>query len=384
MGPFGFVYYLLLLIVYILAIPYLIFKSKKEKYKVSIPAKFFLKRNPKFQNEGIWFHSCSLGETKALSSITSRLKNKVINISVMTNTGYEEAKKITNNVRYLPFEIFIPFWITKQKVLLVMEAELWYLLFLFARKKGAKTVLINARISDKSYKSYEKFSFLYKRIFQNIDKVYAQTQKDKERLEVLGARNIYVTGNIKLSQMPKIENIFKNLNENVITAASTHKNEEELILKAYKKEFGKLIIVPRHPERFDSVYEIIKDYSKKNSLTFSRFSKDSSFNSDIILIDKMGLLNEIYAISDLVVLGGAFEDNIGGHNPIEPAYFNCKLISGKKIFNQYELFECVDDYYLIDNNQLKEKFEEQDKLKKSKITKVGDIEPILKDINEWI
>ena len=83
---------------------------------------------------------------------------------------FEEAKKISSNVRYLPFEIFLPFWVNKQKVLVVMEAELWYLLFLFAKKKGAKTLLINARISDKSYKSYKRFSFFYKRIFQNIDK----------------------------------------------------------------------------------------------------------------------------------------------------------------------------------------------------------------------
>lgn len=383
MGPFGLFYYLLLTVVYILAIPFLIFKSKKEKYKVSIPAKFFLKDNPKFEKQGVWFHSCSLGETKALNVITSKLQNEDINISVMTNTGFDEAQKITSNVRYLPFEIFMPFWVTKQKILLVMEAELWYLMFLFARRKGAKTLLINARISDKSYKSYQKFSFLYKRIFQNIDKVYAQTILDKQRLESLGANNVEVIGNIKLSQTPKIDNIFEKLEQNIITAASTHENEEELILNSYDKSLGKLIVVPRHPERFDKVYELIKSYCENKNLTFNRFSQDSSFNCDIILIDKMGLLNEIYAISDTVILGGGFE-NIGGHNPIEPAYFNCKLISGKKIFNQYDLFDCVEDYYLIENNELKEKLVNQKDLKKSKITKVGDIEPILKDINGCI
>ena len=383
MGPFGFIYYLLLFVVYILAIPFLIYKSKKEKYKVSVPAKFFLKDNPKFEKEGVWFHSCSLGETKALNVITSKLENIDINISVMTNTGFEEAKKITSNVRYLPFEIFMPFWISKQKILLVMEAELWYLMFLFARKKGAKTLLINARISDKSFKSYKKFSFLYKRIFQNIDKVYAQTNLDKDRLESLGANNVEVIGNIKLAQTPNVENVFDKLEVNVITVASTHENEEELILNSYDKNMGKLIIVPRHPERFEKVYNLIKIFCENKNLSFSRFSVNPSFNCDIILVDKMGLLNEIYAISDTVILGGGFE-NIGGHNPIEPAYFNCKLISGKKIFNQYDLFDCVEDYYLIENNELKEKLENQDRLKKSKITKVGNIEPILKDINGCI
>ena len=174
MSLFSVFYYLLLSFIYILAIPYLIFKSRNSKYTKAIPAKFFLKDNIPFKENGIWFHSCSMGETKAIKPlIDNYLENA--NISVITNTGFEEAKKISSNVRYLPFEIFLPFWVNKQKVLVVMEAELWYLLFLFAKKKGAKTLLINARISDKSYKSYKMFSFFYSKIFKNIDKVFEQS-----------------------------------------------------------------------------------------------------------------------------------------------------------------------------------------------------------------
>ncbi|KAB7885423.1 3-deoxy-D-manno-octulosonic acid transferase [Poseidonibacter ostreae] len=376
---FSIFYYLLLVLVYILALPFLVFKAKNPKYKQAIPSKFFLRNNPSFEENSIWFHSCSMGETKAIKPLLDYYKNEA-NVSVITNTGFEEALKSTSNVRYLPFEIFLPFWINKQKVLVVMEAELWFMLFLFAKKKGAKTFLINARISDKSYNSYKRFSFFYKRIFKNIDKVFAQSDIDKERLEELGATNVEVLGNIKLAQEPKVNNILKKVDDILITAASTHENEEKLILNAYERDQGRLVIVPRHPERFDSVDLLIKEYIKDKPLTYHRYSQEENFNSDIILVDKMGILNDIFTISDVVILGGAFE-KIGGHNPIEPAFFKCKLISGKQIFNQKPLFECVKDFYLIENDELNKYLNNIKDLKKSALIKAGSIDPIIKEIN---
>ena len=382
MSLFSIFYYLVLSFIYVLAIPYLIFKSRNSKYRQAIPAKFFLKDNIAFKENGIWFHSCSMGETKAIKPlIENYLENA--NISVITNTGFEEAKKISPNVRYLPFEIFLPIWVNKQKVLVVMEAELWYLLFLVAKKKGAKTLLINARISDKSYKSYKRFSFFYKRIFQNIDKVFAQSEVDKHRLEELGASNVEVIGNIKLAQLPKVNVKLEKPKQVVITAASTHENEEKLILDTYKKEQGKLIIVPRHPERFDKVDFLIREFIKDKNISYQKYSVKDDFDSDIILVDKMGILNDIYAISDVVILGGAFE-KIGGHNPIEPAFFNCKIISGKNIFNQKSLFDCIKNYYLIENDELGEYLNNIKNLEKPILTKAGSIEPIIKEINRWL
>ena len=382
MSLFSIFYYLVLSIIYILAIPYLIFKSKDSKYKKAIPAKFFFKNNSKFKENGIWFHSCSMGETKAIKPLIENYKENV-NVSVVTNTGFEEAITMTSNVRYLPFEIFLPFWINKQKVLVVMEAELWYMLFLVAKKKGAKTFLINARISDKSYKSYKMFSFFYRKIFKNIDKVFAQSDIDKKRLEELGATNVEVIGNIKLAQLPKVKQILKKPETTLITAASTHENEELLILKSYKKTHGKLVIVPRHPERFEKVHLLINEYIKNKDLTYHRYSQKDDFESDIILVDKMGILNDIYAISDVVILGGAFE-KIGGHNPVEPAFFKCKIISGKNIFNQKSLFDCIKNYYLIQNDELEEYLDNIKNLEIPVLTKAGSFEPIFKEINKWL
>lgn len=379
MSLFTLFYNVLAWILYILAVPYIIFKSRTEKYKQALPSRFFLKNNPKFQHDGIWFHCCSFGETKAIKPILDELHEEV-NLSVITNTGYEEAKKLSHNVRFLPFEVFLPFWTTSQKVLVVMEAELWYMLFLSAKMKKSKTILVNARISDKSYSSYVKFAWFYKKIFKNIDVVFAQSEVDKKRLEEIGAHDVRVSGNIKLSQLPKITKNYVKPKGFVTTAGSTHKAEEELILKSYDKNMGKLIIVPRHPERFDEVNELLKVFAVNKQLSYHRFSQKENFSSDIILLDKMGELNNVYAISDAVILGGAFE-KIGGHNPVEPAYFNCRIISGKNYFNQKTLFECINDYYIVENDELNKILKNVQTLSKASLKEVGDIAPIIKEIN---
>ncbi|MCD8541352.1 MAG: hypothetical protein LRY22_01525 [Aliarcobacter cryaerophilus] len=109
-------------------------------------------------------------------------------------------------------------------------------------------------------------------------------------MQELGAKNVEVIGNIKLAQLPKRRALFEKPNITTIVAASTHEGEEELILNSYKKEFGKLIIVPRHPERFLKVEELIKNYIKDKNLTFHKFSIKEDFSSDIVLVDVMGIL----------------------------------------------------------------------------------------------
>ena len=379
---FTFFYYFLALLAHILAIPYLLYKATKQKYKDAIPAKFFLRTNPPFEEDKIWFHSCSMGETKALKLLIESFDKKDINLSVITNTGYEVAKGYDVETRYLPFETLLPFWIKKQKFLIVMEAELWYMLFLLANNNGTKTLLINARISDKSYKNYKKFSWFYKKIFANIDKIFAQSQLDKERLFELGAKDIEVIGNIKLAAIPKISKKLDKPDKSIITAASTHEDEEKLILDAWKKEQGKLIIVPRHPERFAKVDHLIQKFIKESDISYHKWSNKEDFTSDIILVDSMGELNNIYAISDVVILGGSFIKSAGGHNPIEPAFFEVKLLSGKTIFNQKALFDAVENSYLIDKDELEKYLDDIKNLKSSKLKNIGSIDPIIKYIKE--
>jgi 3-deoxy-D-manno-octulosonic-acid transferase len=180
---FFFLYSFVSFLIYIIAIPFLFLFSFKTKYKNSIPARFFLWKNRPMKANGIWFHSCSFGEVKAIKPLVDELPKNILRMSTTTNTGFQAVNEYTEESRYLPFESLLFFWMKPQKALLVMEAEFWYLLFALAQKKGAKTLLINARMSDRSYPKYLRIGWLYRQIFKHIDEVYAQTSKDKERLE---------------------------------------------------------------------------------------------------------------------------------------------------------------------------------------------------------
>jgi len=205
---FFFLYSLVSFLIYIVALPFLILFSFKTKYRSSIPARFFLWNNRPLKPNGIWFHSCSFGEAKAIKPLVDELPSDVLRMSTTTNTGFKAITEYTEQSRYLPFETLLFAWLKPQKALVVMEAEFWYLLFVLAQKRGAKTLLINARMSDRSFPKYQRIGWLYRQIFKHIDEVYAQTSKDKERLESLGAKNVVVTGNIKLSTIGVMSVLF--------------------------------------------------------------------------------------------------------------------------------------------------------------------------------
>jgi len=374
-------------VLYFIALPFLIYLSFKQKYKESIPSRFFLFNNPKFTNDnGIWFHVCSLGEARALKPILNLLKNEDIKITTITHTGQAEAKKYDAEVRYLPYEMFIPFWMEKQKLLVVLEAEFWFMLFTVASFKRTRIILLNARISDKSAKRYLQFSWFYKKFLNNVDMIYAQSEVDKNRFIALGARNIEVIGNIKLAGEIKKTKDYVKPNVELIVAGSTHDGEEKSVLKSfveYRKLFdARLIIVPRHPERFESVYALMQEYSNQYDLSISRFSQSKEFKTDMILIDAMGELNNIYAISDIAILGGAFKDDVGGHNPLEPAYFGCKIITGKHFFHQKELFKYVHHVQYVEADEIHKALRECKELPPSIVEETINLEPVIQKIKE--
>ena len=387
MKPFTVLYYILSVVLFFIALPLLIYLSFKQKYKLSIPARFFLFNNSRFEKEnGIWFHVCSLGEARALKPILKLVENQDIKITTITQTGQAEAKKYDADVRYLPYEMFLPFWIKKQKLLVVLEAEFWFMLFIVAFSRGTKVVMLNARISDKSASKYLQFAWFYKKMLSKVDMIYAQSEVDKNRFIALGARNIKVIGNIKLAgEIAKTKEYKKSTTETIV-AGSTHDGEEESVLKAFveyrKQGESKLIIVPRHPERFEDVYKLMKEYSNKFDLSLSRFSQTKELESDMVLIDSMGELNNIYAISDIAVLGGAFRKDIGGHNPLEPAFFGCKIITGKYFFHQKELFKYVHHVQYVESDEIHKALMKTKELPPSMVEESIDLEPIINKILE--
>lgn len=338
--------------IWVISLPFVIFlKFYKEKFKYSLPARFFLYKNPKIRFVNIHFHACSYGEICAIEKIAKNFDNFAITCT--TQTGYEKAKTFCENVSFLPFENLVPFWIFESEILVIFEAELWLNLVRYAKKQNTRVVLLNARISDNSFKSYKIFKFYYQKVFENIDLVLAQSEIDKERLEILGAKNIKIIGNVKSAFLPKITRKFKKPSGRTIVIASSHKGEEEMILKNLSlKNHDTLFIVPRHPERFVFVDKIAKIYAQKNGCSYKKFSEYELINSQVVLMDKMGELINLYAIADVVVLCGSFLPQIGGHNPIEAAQFNCSIISGRFYANQKNLYSLIEGIQMCNANEI--------------------------------
>ncbi|HEG8315463.1 TPA: lipid IV(A) 3-deoxy-D-manno-octulosonic acid transferase [Campylobacter coli] len=377
-----FLYYILVWIAFLLcAIPLFLLSLFKPKYKYSLKARFFLFRNISQKRSDVHFHVCSYGEARSVKELVLRFDSR---ITTITQTGYDYAKEICNKVNYLAFENWIPFWLKPSKVLVIFEAEYWLMLVFIAKLQKSKVILLNARISDNSYVSYKKFRFFYKKIFCYIDEVFAQSEVDKIRLEDLGAKNVKIFSNIKSKLQIFPTQKYLKPKQKLIIFASTHKGEEELLLKHYKMDKQeKLIIAPRHPERFLEVEQLLHD----KGLKFDKFSllqnEDKKFNQDILLLDCLGELVNFYAISDVVVLGGSFFEGIGGHNPIEVAHFNNVLISGIYIHNQKSLFQEVDNVYFCEDLKELDGIIHNYNLK-AKIAQNNDLSTIIQAIQEGI
>jgi len=369
---------------YVVTLPLLILFSFKKKYRDSIPARFFGIKNPPFQPHDIWFHVCSLGEAKAIAPLLEKLENKRVAISVITHTGYEAASKYVAQVRYLPYEIWLWFWIERPKTVVVLEAEFWYLLYRLARTRGARVIALNARISDRSFPKYYRMRWFYRILLSQCDRIFCQSNEDMVRFIALGARNVEVVGNIKLAQKIEASKHYSKPEGTIIVAASTHEGEEEAIVRgfvAYREHnpSAKLLVVPRHPERFAKVGELISKTAPMMSL--SRWSESQALQSDIVLVDAMGELNNLYAISDVAVLGGAFAP-IGGHNPLEPATFGCKIISGEEMFLQRELFKYVSHVQFTSLEGIAEALKNAETLPPSQINGSVDLQKVLDYLTE--
>jgi 3-deoxy-D-manno-octulosonic-acid transferase len=381
---FDLFYTLTAALLYVVAFPLLILFSFKKKYRESIPARFFGIKNPPFQPHDIWFHVCSLGEAKAIAPILERLRDKSVAISVITHTGYTAASAYAAQVRYLPYEIWLWFWIERPKTVVVLEAEFWYLLFRLSHKRGARVIALNARISDRSFPKYYRMRWFYRILLSQCDRIFCQSNEDMARFIALGANNVEVVGNIKLAQKIVSNKTYTKPEGLLIVAASTHEGEEEGIVRSfieYRETHPdtKLLVVPRHPERFVKVGELIERITP--SLSFSRWSESQSMDTDITLVDAMGELNNLYAISDVAILGGAFAP-IGGHNPLEPAYFGCKIITGEQIFLQRELFKYVSHVQFVGLEGITEALKHAEELPSSQVNGSVDLQRVLDYLTE--
>ncbi|MDD5132322.1 MAG: 3-deoxy-D-manno-octulosonic acid transferase [bacterium] len=318
-------------------------------------------------NPVIWLHAASVGEVKIAEALVKKLQEHKkawpIVVSVITPTGFEQAK--TNlaglaEIIFAPLDLpfIVPRYINKLNPVLlgIIETELWPNLITAARKKGVKIILLNGRLSDRSYPTYQKFKLLFGEILRCLDHACVQTGEDKERFVTLGIPEqlVSITDNIKYdfvipSTAPaasiRAEYLF-GPGDLVWVAGSTRNDEESLLLKAFqdirkKVPNLKLVLAPRHLGRIQEIKELLRD----NNILFSLYSqKAANPVYDCLLIDTMGELLRAYSIADVVFIGGSLA-NFGGQNILEPAALAKPVICGPDMRNFKEITA-----YLLQHN----------------------------------
>lgn len=317
--------------------------------------------------KSIWLHAASVGEVTCsiplLKKINEQFPQTGIMVTTMTHTGREIARRSFPKAdQFLFLPIDYPFFIRKfikklnPIILLIAETEIWPNLIATCGRSGIPVVIFNGRISEKSYHRYRLFRFFFRRILNYVLLFLVQSKQDHNRMLKIGAtaERIKVTGNIKFDLTPspfleeKRMEFLKMLELNetnlILIAGSTHHNEEEIILDIYKdlkKLFPELILIvaPRHIQRLQEIEEILKNKSfswTKRSLYKINKNQSNKFNFDVILLDTVGELKDLYSIASLVFIGGSLIP-VGGHNPIEPLVFKRCVIFGPHMFNFKEI-----------------------------------------------
>ena len=338
----------------------------KKKYKQSLAAKLGIK-NPSIVNGSrplVWIHAVSVGETKAIVNLAKKIKEELPDISLLissgTETGHREAKK---SIPFADHFIFLPFdfsWTMKKMVklarpkwVIISETDLWLNFLSEAKAAGAQVAVVNAKISERTQKRFKRFSDYSKRLLCCIDYWLVQSSDYYQRFKELGIQEnkMTIVGNLKLDfpivKMTLIEknNLQKRLGireENfVITLGSTHAGEEEALIEkiwTLKAKYHqiKILVVPRHPERFDTVFQNLKRHFIDVDL-FSTLTLQNPSQHALIVIDAMGVLKKCYEISSLAIVCGSYVKHIGGHNLLEPCYFAIPVIFGPYLHAQPEL-----------------------------------------------
>jgi len=313
---------------------------------------------PPSNTQSILFHAASVGEVRSIKSLISKIRDTIPNINIvistMTTTGRDIAKNeiVANNTFLLPIEnsYSIKKIIRKLNIrtIVIVDTELW-INFISSASKLAPVILINARLSENRFKLYKFFQSIFKYILNKIDTILTKSDEDFYRFNDLAPnhKKIKTIGNIKFNTATNIKNItqIKNLSTlKYIFIASTHNNEEEQFMNAFinnRNKFDKLIIAPRHIHRAIKINQLATSLG----LTSSLYS-ESNFNTDLIIIDQLGLLESIYLTATKIFIGGSML-NIGGHNIYEALQLSKQIATGKDLANFKEIQIIADKYNLI-------------------------------------
>jgi 3-deoxy-D-manno-octulosonic-acid transferase len=308
----------------------------------------------------LWLHAASVGEVKIAEALIRKIKQQKyslpIVVSVITPTGFKQAKSCLAglaDVIFAPLDLpfIVPRAIKKinPSLLGIIETELWPNLMAAARKRRVKIILLNGRLSDRSYPKYQKFEMFFKTILRYLDYACVQSEEDKVKFIALGLQEklIAVTSSIKYDfeikmDLPAatIRREYALLQEDLVwVAGSTRNGEEALLLKAFqslreKVPKLKLVLAPRHLERIQEVKKLLGGAAIKFALSSQVSAGSVSF--DCLLIDTMGELMKAYSIADAVFIGGSLVE-FGGQNILEPVALAKPVVCGPDMSNFKEI-----------------------------------------------
>jgi 3-deoxy-D-manno-octulosonic-acid transferase len=319
--------------------------------------------------QSIWIHAVSVGEVLTARALLPQLRERYpryrLFLSTTTMTGQQIARnslQYVDEVFYFPFDLgFVvnrTLRLVKPKMFIMMETEIWPNLLRACHRAGIKTVLVNGRISSRSYPRYRLARPFFRRVLAHVDRFCMQSEESARRIIDIGAEpdRVAVTGSLKFDSLElpgattataadrgrqRVLRYFRmGADRPVIIAASTLKGEETPVLEAFQRIRARmpevlLIIAPRKPERFDEVEQI----ARRGGWRVARRSElpvDAEPRQDIVILDTIGELAQLYQVATAVFVGGSLVDQ-GGHNILEPAVFGKPIVFGPYMQNFAEI-----------------------------------------------
>lgn len=342
-------------------------KLKKKEHPLRYKEKIFSSSfnvSRKDNTELLWFHAASIGELGSIIPIVEDLNSHsklefLITTTTLSSSNFahkEFANYKNIHHRFLPLDIpfliekFLNYWMPK--AIFLVDSEIWPNLILEINKNKIPLALINARITNKSFKRWNFFLRTSKKIFSLINLSLTSNEETKEYLYKFNVKNVHHYGNIKLANKIKETNL-KNLNKRILNnnkfwfAASTHHGEEILCLKVHlnlKKKFQKMItiIAPRHISRVEEIKRLSTDFKLSSQI----LDKEDTIQDDkeIIIINSFGVLNNYFKYSKSTFIGKSTIKNLkndGGQNPIDAAKLGCKIYHGPYVYNFQEIYQIL-------------------------------------------
>lgn len=336
------------------------------------------------EDDVIMFHGVSVGEALALENLVKTARKEFPNSKIVmttgTYTGQEIAKKklgeYTDLITYFPadFPCVINKFLDKinPNKVFIAETEIWPNFAMECKKRGIKLYIINGRISDSTFKSYNALKIVFKWFLSFYTGIFTQSEDDNRKFLALGANpeSTKVMNNLKFDiKRPDGVNLngvgFDKSGARVFLAGSTHAGEDEIVLSVFKKLKEKhvdlkLILAPRHLTRVDDIKNLLEKFDFKYSQRSS--GKNDLENCDLLLLDTLGELGKMYGQADFSFIGGSF-NKTGGHNPLESIVFEKPVISGPSIHNFKDIYGIIkraEAGFVVKNEE--EFFEKADKM----------------------